>query len=142
MASVSGSSTSNEINSPADRSASLPVPTTLAKPKPRPAARELSVPITEPECDSSDQRPGSNASASSAAFTEQAVAAGTLITPMELGPSTRTPPTRAAASTRSCSATRSGPASANPSASRQATGTRAAAQASIAPSTCPVLTST
>jgi hypothetical protein len=50
-----------------------------------------------PECDTSDHRPGSSVPASSTAFTEQAVAAGMLITPMEFGPSSRTPPARAQA---------------------------------------------
>ena len=49
------------------------------------------MPIMLPECDTSDHRPATSVSASSTAFTEQAVAAGMLITPMELGPSRRMP---------------------------------------------------
>jgi len=140
MASVSGSSTSREAISPADRSASLPVPITLAKPKPRAAARLSSVPMTLPECETTDQRPGFRPSASSAALTLQAVAARRLTTPMLLGPSRRMPPARAVARMRACRAAPSGPASAKPSARMQASGTPRAAQAATAASTWPVPT--
>jgi ribokinase len=65
-----------------------------------------------------------------------AMRAGMLISPMELGPSSRSPAARAAARQRSCRAWPSGPASAKPSARMHATFAPFAATAASCASTC------
>ena len=108
-------------------------------PIPRAAPRAMMAPIIEPDCETKASRPGSSVGASQAAFTVQAMPAFRFITPMEFGPSRRSPARRAVASSRACSAWPSGPASAKPSARMQAAGMPLAATASITPSTCGVL---
>ena len=92
----------------------------------------------EPDCETRAMRPAGSVSASSAALTEQAMRAFRFTTPMEFGPSRRSPAARAVATSRSCSARPSGPASAKPSARTQAAGMPLAATALTTPSTCGV----
>ncbi len=102
---------------------------------PRAAPRDSRVPISEPDCDSAISRPGSRVSASSAALVVIVTRSATLITPMEFGPSSRSPPAAARATSRSWRWRPSGPVSAKPSASTVAAGTPSPAASITASST-------
>ena len=101
----------------------MPTETSLAKPRPRAAPRESSVPSMVPLCDTMLAPPAGSASISSTAFTVSATRPGRSITPMLFGPSRRTPSSRARATSRAWRAAPSAPASAKPSLKMLATGT-------------------
>ena len=135
MTRVSRSSASSSTSSPTPMSASLPTETSLAKPRPRAAPRESTVPSMVPLCETMLVVPAGSASISSTAFTVSATRPGMSITPMLFGPSRRTPSARARATSRACRAAPSGPASAKPSVKMLTTGTPRVPHSSSASST-------
>ena len=132
---VPGSSASSSTSSAIPRSDSLPTETSLAKPRPRAAPRESTVPSMVPLCDTKLVVPAGKTSISSTALTVSVARPGTSMSPMLLGPSTRTPSVLARATSRACRAAPSAPASAKPSLKIVATGTPRAPHSSIARST-------
>src|SRR5204862_372684 len=100
MTRVSASSASSSTSSPTPRSASLPTETSLAKPRPRAAPRESTVPSIVPLCETRLVVPAGGASISRTPFTVRATRPGRFTTPMLLGPSRRTPSSRARAGRR------------------------------------------
>jgi len=88
-----------------------------------------------PLCDTKLVVPEGKTSISSTAFTVSVARPGTSMSPMLLGPSTRTPSVLARATSRACRAAPSAPASAKPSLKIVATGTPRAPHSSIARST-------
>jgi hypothetical protein len=113
----------------------LPTDTSFAKPRPRAAPRDRSVPSIVPLCETMLVFPPGSFSMSSTAFTLSASRAGTLITPMLFGPSSRTPSSRARSTSRRCRFSPSGPASAKPPLKMLATATPRLPQSSSACST-------
>ena len=132
---MSWSSTSSSTSSPTPRSASFPTAIILAKPSPRAAPRESTVPSIVPLCETTLVVPMGSASISSTAFTVSATRPGMSMRPMLFGPSRRTPSLRARATRRACRAAPSGPVSAKPSVKMVTTGMPRAPHASTASST-------
>ena len=133
---MSGSSTSRSITAPTPRSHSLPMDTIFEKPKPRAVPRESRLPSTLPLWETTLRLPARISGISSTALTLRVRPAAKFITPMLLGPTRRTPASRATASNAAWRAAPSSvPRSAKPSLYTVATGTPARPHSSMAAGT-------
>ncbi len=138
MVCVCGSSTSISVISPTLMSDSLPTETSFEKPRPRPWPRDMRLPIMLPLCDTIATGPGATSAFSSTALTDSARCAWVLTSPMQLGPSRRTPLARASLSSSACRWRPASPVSAKPSLKMVTTGTRFSQHWATAPSTASV----
>ena len=113
---MSGSSSVHAQISPTDRSTSLPIETSPAKPTPRALPRDISAPIMVPECEAKNVRPTGMSGSAKAALAVSSRPSRRFTTPRLDGPMMRMP-VSAATSFRRCSrATPSAPVSEKPAA--------------------------